>query len=141
MPHADTGDGGNPTYTVARALAAPQLSVRVPPSIPQSATTDKTPAVPSVSSAQPGIGSGAGGVRGVSQAAGAGMLRSAVSGAGKPVDVPAAVSSPGSLTLPRGEVLLIGGDLAYPNPTKCVKAYHLEVQLFLHLQHRPASWL
>lgn len=27
---ADTGDGGNPTYAVARSLAAPQLPVNTP---------------------------------------------------------------------------------------------------------------
>lgn len=27
---ADTGDGGNPTYAVARSLAAPELPVQTP---------------------------------------------------------------------------------------------------------------
>ncbi len=30
---ADTGDGGNPTYAVARSLAAPHLPVRAPPAL------------------------------------------------------------------------------------------------------------
>lgn len=30
MAHADTGDGGNSTYSVAAALAAPRLHVHLP---------------------------------------------------------------------------------------------------------------
>lgn len=30
---ADTGDGGDPTYAVARALAAPQLPIAAPPAL------------------------------------------------------------------------------------------------------------
>ena len=41
---ADTGDGGNPTYAVARSLAAPQLPVRAPPTL--SDRSDRLPADP-----------------------------------------------------------------------------------------------
>lgn len=61
---ADTGDGGDSTYAVARALAAPSVTVQVP-------------------------------ARGAGASAQGKRLR----------------------TLPRGRVLLHGGDLAYPNPT------------------------
>ncbi|WIA33540.1 hypothetical protein OEZ86_006664 [Tetradesmus obliquus] len=65
---ADTGDGGNPTYTVARALAAPSLTVPASEAITSSGSSQQ--------------------------------------------------QQQGSLQLPRGDVLLIGGDLAYPNPSR-----------------------
>ena len=37
---ADTGDGGNPTYAVARSLAAPELPVQTPAHLVASAHTD-----------------------------------------------------------------------------------------------------
>eukprot|EP00775_Hariotina_reticulata_P014455 gene14455-14568_t len=36
---ADTGDGGNPTYAVARALAAPQLEIPVASNSPAASST------------------------------------------------------------------------------------------------------
>ncbi|KAL6778167.1 hypothetical protein ACKKBG_A17180 [Auxenochlorella protothecoides x Auxenochlorella symbiontica] len=71
---ADTGDGGDPTYAVARALAAPSIQVALP-----------------------------------AEAAAAG----AAAHAG-----PSFAPSKRTRTLPRGRVLLHGGDLAYPNPTE-----------------------
>lgn len=61
---ADTGDGGNSTYSIARCLASPEIKVFMPEEI--AANEDES-----------------GGVR----------------------------------FLPRGETLIHGGDLAYPNPT------------------------
>jgi hypothetical protein len=80
---ADTGDGGNPTYTVARALASPQLNIRVPPALAHQ-----------VSALQQGPEDKQQGEEGQQQ------------------------QPPQWMTLPRGDVLLLGGDLAYPNPTK-----------------------
>jgi hypothetical protein len=77
---ADTGDGGNPTYTVARALAAPSLTVPATDTITSSSSQQQ--------------------------------------------------QQQGSLQLPRGEVLLIGGDLAYPNPSR--ETY--ETRLFVPFQ-------
>ncbi|GLI59475.1 hypothetical protein VaNZ11_001358 [Volvox africanus] len=91
---ADTGDGGNPTYAVAAALAAPALTVAV--------SEDLSP-TPSAAAAGEDDGSDTAGGQG----------RTAADGG---------VASPprpgGFLTLPRGDVLLVGGDLAYPNPSR-----------------------
>jgi hypothetical protein len=80
--YADTGDGGNPTYTVARALASPQLNVKVPPALAQQISALHGPGA---------------------------QLQQQESEGHQP---------PEWMTLPRGDVLLLGGDLAYPNPTK-----------------------
>ncbi|GAB4822190.1 hypothetical protein N2152v2_009236 [Parachlorella kessleri] len=69
---ADTGDGGDPTYAVARCMAAPQIQVTLPDElVPEDKKAPKN-----------------------------GSRRSGV-----------------SKTLPRAELLVHGGDLAYPNPT------------------------
>ncbi|GIL77238.1 hypothetical protein Vretifemale_6729 [Volvox reticuliferus] len=91
---ADTGDGGNPTYAVAAALAAPALTVAVSEDLP------RTP--PSAAAGEDGGNKNAGG-RG----------RTAAEGG-----VPSPPRPGGSLVLPRGDVLLVGGDLAYPNPSR-----------------------
>lgn len=100
---ADTGDGGNPTYAVARALAAPELLVPV--------TTTTTSSSNHGSSASAGAPTAAGG-RGGSSRVSTGSS-SILEGARK-----SGVCQAGRLELPRGEVLLIGGDLAYPNPSR-----------------------
>ncbi|MEW5320472.1 MAG: hypothetical protein WDW38_011542 [Sanguina aurantia] len=79
---ADTGDGGNPTYTIARALAAPSLTIPVS--------------------------------KGCSQMAEAALAVAAGAGGSSSLDK----DGGGVMTLPRGELLLIGGDLAYPNPSQ-----------------------
>lgn len=81
---ADTGDGGDPTYAVARMMAAPQLTVAVP-----EAWLCKG-------------GSSA-------SASALGLNAADVQGASPRVSV---------RTLPRGNFLIHGGDLAYPNPCK-----------------------
>ncbi|XP_010538790.1 PREDICTED: uncharacterized protein LOC104813013 [Tarenaya hassleriana] len=72
---ADTGDGGNSSYTVAKLLAQPSIKV---------------------------------------------------------------LSGDGSLSLPRGDLLLIGGDLAYPNPS----AFTYENRLFCPFEYalQPPHW-
>jgi hypothetical protein len=67
---ADTGDGGNSTYSIARCLAAPSICVDLPKEY-----------------------------------------------AAKEEELP------GTIILPRGDTLVHGGDLAYPNPTGM---YHCE---------------
>jgi hypothetical protein len=84
-PHLAAGDGGNPTYAVARALAAPALTVPCGPSIPvHHAATASSKASKSSSSSEGSSSSGSG----------------------------------PTVSLPRGDVLLLGGDLAYPNPSR-----------------------
>jgi hypothetical protein len=78
------GDGGNPTYAVARALASPALTVPCGPSIP----------LPGVTPAS-------------NKASKSTTSSSSSSGAVGP-----------TVCLPRGDVLLLGGDLAYPNPSR-----------------------
>ena len=80
---ADTGDGGDPTYAVARGLAAPRLTVPF------------APGVPAPASAPPASGQ-----------------RGGKAGGGK-----AAAAAPVA-SLPRADLLLLGGDLAYPNPSR-----------------------
>lgn len=153
---SDTGDGGNSTYTVARALAAPQLHVRLPSDLAHvggtAGTTDSST-----------LGSTGGGT-GCTTVPGGTFVRESVSSAcssgGSSVcasqegpagntkgrqpfgstqqpfssgqDVGAGAKGQGQLprwrgaghqqglVMPRADVLLLGGDLAYPNPTKWV---------------------
>ncbi len=100
-PRADTGDGGNSTYCVARALAAPQLTVNVPEHL---AAALPPPARPAATHANDSSASAAVGSAAATRSVGE---REAGGGAGGT-----------RLVLPRGDVLLLGGDLAYPNPTK-----------------------
>uniref|UniRef100_A0A7S1T4N1 Calcineurin-like phosphoesterase domain-containing protein n=1 Tax=Tetraselmis chuii TaxID=63592 RepID=A0A7S1T4N1_9CHLO len=76
---ADTGDGGDPTYAVARAMASPKLDVKW--------------------------------ADGVEPMQGSKMCPS---------------KSTGAVKLPRASLMLIGGDLAYPNPSD----YSYEKRLF-----------
>ena len=93
------GDGGNSTYSVARALAAPSISVRFPTPDDGKACGRSLPLAGGTSSQIKGGESGP-----------AAQARIALSPEG---------GATGALrTLPRGDVLLIGGDLAYPNPTR-----------------------
>lgn len=132
---ADTGDGGNSTYAVARALAAPRLHVTMPAGMaaPASAAaaaggsptaaasvrfSDDTYGGNSVSGkAGDVVGPGLDYPRGSSfrgRSEARGSSAGAASGEG-----PAAAASVagGGLVLPRGDVMVIGGDLAYPNPS------------------------
>eukprot|EP00873_Tetraselmis_striata_P039964 jgi/Tetstr1/460228/TSEL_005543.t1 len=77
---ADTGDGGDATYAVARAMATPHLEVNW--------------------------------AEGVKPMQGSSRCR--------------AKAATGSMKLPRGDLMLIGGDLAYPNPSD----YSYERRLF-----------
>ena len=88
---ADTGDGGDSTYTVARALAAPRLTVSIPAHL-------------------------AARLRLLDRAGDDMPLPAQV----VPVDGPPTASSTPSEThvLPRGAALILGGDLAYPYPTR-----------------------
>ncbi|KXZ46777.1 hypothetical protein GPECTOR_40g511 [Gonium pectorale] len=106
---ADTGDGGNATYAVASALAAPVLHVSVPPGF----------AAASPAGAVPGAGTSAATVS-AREAEAPGKKhgrRPAAGGGGRHPAKPGA-----SVALPRGDVLVIGGDLAYPNPSR--ETYH-----------------
>ncbi|GFR41995.1 hypothetical protein Agub_g2809, partial [Astrephomene gubernaculifera] len=116
---ADTGDGGNPTYAVASALAAPALHVALPEDMA-------------------GLGLGAGAARAGDQQQQQDTLatqqqqqqpaqQAAATAAGKGQSAAAAATkssdtAPSTLYLPRGDVLVLGGDLAYPNPSR--DTYH-----------------
>jgi len=95
---ADTGDGGDATYTVARALAAPRLAVSVPAHLAaRLRLLDRGGGGASPPSSMP--------------------LPAQVA----PTDAPPAASSaapPETHVLPRGAALVLGGDLAYPHPTR-----------------------
>jgi hypothetical protein len=112
---ADTGDGGNPTYAVARALAAPHL--RVPVGTGHSGSGSGAAAVTTAAKQQPEQQA----VGATANSSGAGILAGARS---------SSACNAGRLELPRGEVLLIGGDLAYPNP--CRETF--EQRLFVPFQ-------
>lgn len=84
---ADTGDGGNSTYSIARCLAARRVDILVSKEIASSTGAEIGPH-----------------------------------------------------TLPRGDVLVHGGDLAYPNPTGRLKAFFLHFHsacdaTVLHIHH------
>jgi hypothetical protein len=135
---ADTGDGGNPTYAVARALAAPELVVPVSSSMASAITgidsgvhcaTRHVQQHALLSKQQAGKGaypysSSRGGSRvevlqsshRVSNSS-SNRISSSSSNVAKEAEHSAAYQD-GLLELPRGEVLLIGGDLAYPNPSR-----------------------
>jgi hypothetical protein len=145
---ADTGDGGNPTYAVARALAAPELVVPVSNSMASAITGLESQAQGTTQQQQQQQQAGMLSKQQQQQAGkGAGVHHSSSKDGGR-VEGPQAnhrvsssssssgkrVSSSSSsmmeeaehsaayheglLELPRGEVLLIGGDLAYPNPSR-----------------------
>ncbi|KAK9823894.1 hypothetical protein WJX72_006230 [[Myrmecia] bisecta] len=118
---ADTGDGGDPTYSVARAMAAPLLHVTVPPAM--SAQIPVAPLRSSASAPEPAKPSSehsfyedADSPRSLETESSSGLDTPRVDGpAGSfpgPNDGPANVR-----VLPRGDVLILGGDLAYPNPS------------------------
>ena len=93
---ADTGDGGDATYNVARHLAAPHASVVLP--MPND---DDEPLPPGISPLSPSSLS---------------QLHEAASASIKPHT--AGNEGKMEITLPRAQLLLIGGDLVYPNPTR-----------------------
>lgn len=108
---ADTGDGGNPTYAVARALAAQELVVPVAKSTSSSSTSannqpSNTAADPKAKQQQPQQQQASASNRVSSSSS----ILEGAKGSG--------ACQNGQLELPRGEVLLIGGDLAYPNPSR-----------------------
>lgn len=100
---ADTGDGGDPTYAVAAAMATPLLHITVPEGLAQQqhrmAGLQATPRMPGSPSSDSSSGLDSPG-----PASHAGAAR---------IPPP----SPGARLLPRADVLVIGGDLAYPNPS------------------------
>mmetsp|Transcript_31178 Transcript_31178/g.92977 ORF Transcript_31178/g.92977 Transcript_31178/m.92977 type:complete len:1354 (-) Transcript_31178:1870-5931(-) len=106
---ADTGDGGDSTYSVARALAAPMLAAVLPPendtrvasSVPRGPAVQHEDFERLSANTKNSLGAQAS-----SYAAAAGKLG------------PASQDARGRLLLPRGDMLLIGGDLCYPNPTR-----------------------
>ncbi len=115
---ADTGDGGNPTYAVARALAAPSLTVPVAPGVSVDA------AAGSGGGAATGDGKGVAGKgeeHGKQQQQQQQQQQRRVSQTGQ---------HQAPVQLPRADVLLLGGDLAYPNP--CRETY--EQRLFVPFQ-------
>jgi len=97
---ADVGDGGRPTYAVARLLAAPRCAVRDPRGLLRRALIE--------GAGVDGGGADAASVEGV-----------AFESAGTEVDAGSGgASAAGAVVLlPRGAALVLGGDLAYPNPT------------------------
>ncbi|KAK9835056.1 hypothetical protein WJX81_007542 [Elliptochloris bilobata] len=106
---ADTGDGGDPTYAVARAMAAPLLHVRVPPRMPL-----PPPDSAVASAAINGHAPPAAGVcdSGSESSSGLDTPRCSSGASASPSD-----RGGGVRVLPRGEALVLGGDLAYPNPS------------------------
>ncbi|BDA40538.1 hypothetical protein COCOBI_01-1910 [Coccomyxa sp. Obi] len=109
---ADTGDGGDPTYAVARAMAAPVLhAMDTSSSAAESSnggrmetTIDEEPGTPrsTCSDSSSGLDTPTEGNRSNGQASTSGRVVSPF--------------ARGKL-LPRGDVLILGGDLAYPNPS------------------------
>jgi len=97
---ADTGDGGDSTYAVARALAAPRLAVAVPPALAARLPRRSAAALAAAASVS------------VSASASAGSAPAAASSS-----PPLASADLETRVLPRGDVLVIGGDLAYPHPS------------------------
>lgn len=97
---ADTADGGNPTYAVAKAVAAPELHVSDPDRLIRPEFGHAT-ALPSKQSRAPSTRNAA-------------------------ATPHAAPSAPQSHVLPRAECLILGGDLAYPGPSD----YTYERRLF-----------
>lgn len=109
---ADTGDGGNPTYAVARALAAPELVV------PVSSSSSKGAAdAPGIMARSPSPAN-ASQLQAKSSGSGSSMNRFSSSSSVQEGAKASGCCHDGQLELPRGEVLLIGGDLAYPNPSR-----------------------
>jgi len=109
---ADTGDGGNPTYAVARALAAQELVVPVAKSSSSSSTSNTNKLSNAV------VDSKAKQQQPQHQQASASNRFSSSSSSILEGATGSGACQNGQLELPRGEVLLIGGDLAYPNPSR-----------------------
>ncbi len=84
---ADCGDGWNPSYAIARALAQPRLPVRLHPSL------------------------------NISRNMFSHVLRSSADKSDNQLELPRGKHSVDMLELPRGNMLILGGDLAYPAPT------------------------
>lgn len=95
---ADTGDGGNPTYAVARGLAAPTLVAAVSEGVKLS----------------PGEAAGLTPGAAADQGAGGNAAQKCVNAS----TGAQSAATPGFVELPRADVLLLGGDLAYPNPSR-----------------------
>ena len=142
---ADTGDGGNPTYAVARALAAPALTVplpagvrgapRPPPEPAAAAAGTAAAAAPPPPQQQLRAAAAASGAKPPPRGGGAAGAN------GDNAEPKAAAQQQHQqqqpprpprhwVALPRADVLLIGGDLAYPNP--CRETY--EQRLFRPFQ-------
>ncbi|KAK9809330.1 hypothetical protein WJX73_005806 [Symbiochloris irregularis] len=97
---ADVGDGGDPTYAVAASMAAPLLHVNVPDGLP-GMESDKVPDLKERDAGSNGSDTSSG--------------LDSPPASPRPDDP--APPSPGARLLPRGDLLIIGGDLAYPNPS------------------------
>jgi hypothetical protein len=140
---ADTGDGGNPTYAVARALASPAVTAPIPPGVcdrlqPLKLTDTLVTAGDArlvTGLCKQAVAGAAGGKGGKPGAAGGKKPQPALSGAQQQQqELQQQQEEPPQqqrwVRLPRADVLLIGGDLAYPNP--CRETY--EQRLFLPFQ-------
>ena len=113
-----TGDGGDPTYTVAKALAAPFLTVPIGPGVlipgvnvevPPHLDRYKSTAAAALSElggeGPSAVKEGRERARGSTPKHGQGMHHQQQQEHSK-------------VSLPRSAVMLIGGDLAYPNPSR-----------------------
>lgn len=116
--HADTGDGGNSTYSVARALAAPHLQLHVPARLAGSMSAPTQPMHHTQDQEQRQQGPRGQGVKAQVQGLGGQPT-------GPPISAGMGPGGTASLTLPRADLLLIGGDLAYPNPTSATYEHRL----------------
>jgi len=97
---ADTGDGGDSTYSVARCLAAPQITVDLPKEMLEASGAPLPPLIPPISAlAATDLQNGSFNTPPTHTATGT------------------TNASPTTRVLPRGTCLVHGGDLAYPNPT------------------------
>lgn len=120
---ADTGDGGDGVYTVAAGLAAPSVTAQVD-LLAASPGDEPAPAPAAKAKAASVVGPHPQQAASSPIVASAGASEGTVRGAPLPAaDGPAQGSR---VRLPRAEVILLGGDLAYPNP--CIETY--EQRLF-----------
>lgn len=112
---ADGGDGFNSTYTVARMMAQPTLTVYVPPSLRDRLTIGTVGSVVKKFKSKPTTPvEDSPAVAGVASAVIHRRLAQPISSAD---DVRISPIKSDSITLPRAPVVVHGGDLAYPRPS------------------------